>query len=222
MEQRLEAGKWPRHRHWTPYAAIVLSGGYLEAGGDGRFRVEAGDVVVHPAFDAHQNQLNGPAWVLNLPLDLLVDLPPVFRVDDLDTLERAWREDIRAAPALLRPSQVKPALVEDWPDLLAANLKDDPGLGLSEWGRTRKLGAATISRGFAAAFGITPARHRAERRVRLAWRRLMTETGPMADLALDCGYADQAHMCRAVRALTGASPKVWRGKSVQDRLKGAR
>lgn len=217
MEQRLEAGDWPRHRHWTAYAAIVLSGGYLEAGGDGRFRVEAGDVVVHTAFDAHLNRLEGRAWVLNLPLDASVDLPPVFQTGNLDDLERAWRDDMRAARALLRPTLQKPALTEDWPDLLARDLSADPRLRLGRWGREHGLSPATVSRGYASVFGVTPARHRAERQARRAWRRLTTETVPLAELALDCGYADQAHMSRHIAALTGASPKAWRGKLVQDR-----
>jgi hypothetical protein len=37
----------PRHRHLQRYAAIVLSGGYVEAGDAGRMRVRAGDVLVH-------------------------------------------------------------------------------------------------------------------------------------------------------------------------------
>lgn len=210
MEQRLEAGDWPRHRHWTPYAAIVLSGGYLEAGGDGRFRVEAGDVVVHPAFDAHQNQLSGPAWVLNLPLDPLTELPPLFRVADPDALEHAWRSDLREAAGLLHPVGLGVPLAEDWPDLLAIALRDEPTLVLGDWARAHGLAPATVSRGFMAVFGVSPSRYRAEQRTRLAWRRLMTGTAPMAELALDCGYADQAHMSRAIRASTGHSPGHWR------------
>lgn len=217
MEQRLQPGAWPRHRHRAAYAAIVLSGGYLEAGGAGRWTVEAGDVVVHPPFDAHLNHLRGQAWVLNLTLDPLTDLPPVFRVDDLDGLERAWREDPHRAAGLLVPAATARPLDQDWPDALAADLARDPGLNLGEWARKRGLSPSTVSRGFAATFGVSPARYRAERRALSAWRRLMTERAPLAELAVDCGYADQAHLTRAITALTGAPPSRWRGrKSVQD------
>lgn len=217
MEQRLEAGTLPRHRHGTAYAAIVLSGGYLEAGGDGRWRIEAGDVVSHPAFDAHQNQLIGRAWVLNLPLDLLTNLPSVFRVADPDALEKAWRKDLLEAATLLQPHALAVPLAEDWPDLLAAALKADPRLNLGDWARAHGLARATVSRGFAGVFGVTPSQYRFEQKTRLAWRRLTTDATPLAALAQDCGFADQAHMSRAVRTATGRSPSAWRRfKRIQD------
>ena len=42
-----------RHVHKRAYAALVLSGYYEEAGGSGRHRVQAGDVVLDEAFEAH-------------------------------------------------------------------------------------------------------------------------------------------------------------------------
>ena len=49
-----------RHRHEASYAALVISGGYEEAGDRGRQRARAGDVVIHGAFEAHlfQHGLN--------------------------------------------------------------------------------------------------------------------------------------------------------------------
>lgn len=220
MEQRLDAGAWPRHRHATAYAAVVLSGGYLEAGGAGRWRAEAGDVLAHPAFDAHQNVLRGRAWVLNVPLPLAADLPPVFRVADLDAVERAYRADPHQAARLLVPAAQRAPLCEDWPDLLAAALAADPALSLGDWARANGLAPAVVSRGFKATFGVTPVAFRAERRAQAAWRDLTTSTTPMSAVAHDRGFADQAHLSRAVRALTGASPRAWRDarlvKSVQE------
>lgn len=209
MEQRLDPGAWPRHRHRTAYAAVVLSGGYLEAGA-GRWRAEAGDVLAHPAFDAHQNVLKGGAWVLNIPLPLTADLPPVFRVADLDAVERAYRTDLREAARRLIPAQIRAPLIEDWPDLLAAALSADPGLSIGSWARAHGLAPAVVSRGFRATFGVSPAAFRAERRAGAAWRDLTTTATPLAAIAHDRGFADQAHLSRAVRALTGASPRVWR------------
>lgn len=198
----------------------MLAGGYLEAGGAGRWRVGAGDVLAHPAFDAHQNVLSGRAWVLNIPLPMTTDLPPVFRVADLDAIERAYRADPRAAARLLIPDHVRPPLVEDWPDLLAAALSADPGLSIGDWARANGLAPAVVSRGFKSSFGVTPAAFRAERRAQAAWRDLTTSSIPMAAVAHDRGFADQAHLSRAVRALTGASPRAWRGprlvNSVQE------
>lgn len=217
MEQRLEAGDWPRHRHRAPYAAIVLSGGYLEAGGAGRWRVEAGDVLVHPPFDAHRNELPGRAWVLNIPLPAATDLPPVFRIADPDELERRWRRDPRSAAAMLTPAAARPPLFEDWPDLLAADIRSDPSLSISAWARDWGLAPATVTRGFSASFGVAPAAFRAERRVQMALGDLMDGRASLAAVAHDRGFSDQAHMSRSIRALTGLPPRAWRMvNSVQD------
>jgi len=40
---------------------------------------------------------------------------------------------------------------------------------------------------------------------------------PLAQVAADCGYADQAHLCRDVLALTGATPTELLGELRQRR-----
>lgn len=211
-EQHLKPGVLPRHRHDAAYAALVLSGGYLEAGSRGRWRVEAGDVVAHAAFEAHQNLLTRGAVVLNLALDPRLDLPPAFRVADPDALVRAAREDSAAVSALMAPVETRAGLDEDWPDRLAADLNADPGLKLGDWARRRGLSPSTLARGFRSVFGVTPARYGAERRTLAAWRDIARCGAPLAGLACDHGFADQAHMTRAIVALTGIAPGVWRGR----------
>lgn len=218
MEQRLEAGRLARHRHKGAYAAIVLQGGYLEAGSGGRFRVEAGDVVAHGPFDAHWNWVSDGTSVLNVSLRMMTDLPPVFRVSDPDILVRIARGTSSDAESLMTPVWMQSPLVEDWPDLLAAALRKDPRVCLGRWAKKHGLAPSTLSRGFGMAFGVTPARYRAEQRAHLAWRRLMRGGAEgMASLAVDCGYSDQAHFSRSVMALTGASPRTWQQiNSIQD------
>ena len=33
---------------------------------------------------------------------------------------------------------------------------------------------------------------------------------PLSEIALDCGFADQAHLCREFSKSTGKSPAAWR------------
>src|ERR1700722_8193550 len=77
-------GNWfkPRHFHDEAYASVVLSGGYEESGNWGRFRVRAGDVLLHSPFDAHLNrgQPKG-ATILNLTLS---ETPTSFRAGSLE------------------------------------------------------------------------------------------------------------------------------------------
>ena len=47
---------------------------------------------------------------------------------------------------------------------------------------------------------------------RSVWRRLR----PGADIAADEGYADQSHLCRVSRRITGFSPEALRVRIAED------
>jgi AraC-like DNA-binding protein len=201
-----------RHRHDTAYVAIVLSGSYEECGNRGRFRVGAGDVLMHDAFDAHLNRFHfAGAQVLNL---MVTDWMPSFsigQIRDPDAIARAAELDPLEAPASLL-AQLREGYREfpDWPDILAADILRDPNCRLDSWARTHGLAAETISRGFSRVFGITPASFRAEARAHRAFELIVHGVAPLGSIAISAGFADQAHMCRAVRALTGLAPSWWR------------
>ena len=58
-----------RHVHPEPYAALVLSGGYEEAGDQGRFYVQTGQVVFHDRLETHLDRFSkAGAVILNLNL----------------------------------------------------------------------------------------------------------------------------------------------------------
>lgn len=73
--QQLPSGaSLPRHRHGEAYVALVLEGGYEEAGVLGRVRVEPGQAVLHGAFEGHRNRIGARgARVLNLTLPAGLD-----------------------------------------------------------------------------------------------------------------------------------------------------
>ena len=217
-ESRLAAGGVPRHRHDAPYAAIVLTGGYLEAGDAGRYRVEPGDVLVHGRFEAHANRIAaGGSWVVNLPLDPDHHLPSAFRSSDVDAVLELARSDLRAAAGLLTPAEVLSPMVSDWPDLLALTLMERPDTRIGRWAVEQGLTAPMVSRGFRSVFGVTPARFRLEARTRAALADLGAARETLAAIAHKHGFADQAHFSRAVSAITGLTPRMLRGgKSVQD------
>lgn len=98
--EKLEPGlSIARHRHRQGYVAVVISGGYQEAGLGGRFDLKAGDVVVHRAFDAHLDQVErAGADVINLPLPPAL-LPPVFRILLDDSRRRIARTGYAAPSA---------------------------------------------------------------------------------------------------------------------------
>jgi AraC-like DNA-binding protein len=212
--QTVEPGCLPRHRHAHAYAAVVIAGSYEEAGDQGRRRVGPGDVVVHQAWEAHLNRTPGAgAQVLNLAAP-----PTTFaafgRIDDLDRLVRAAARDPHEAAERLAAG-FRPAghPVADWPDRLAEALARADGTPLGVWAERLGVSPEQLSRGFGKVFGVTPQRFRCEARTRAALADLRSGVVPLAELALAHGFADQAHMTRSVRALSGRPPGAWRGSN---------
>ena len=132
-----------RHHHLRSYAAIVLRGGYIEAGDRGRFRAEAGDVLWHRAFEGHQDHFGARgADILNIDLPR----PPgagAGRLADPDAVVRA-AETSRSEAAFLLLEQFVPSdgWLADWPDLLAAELgagRRHPAVRLGRGDRPRAL-----------------------------------------------------------------------------------
>ena len=204
------AADLPHHSHSGAYAALVIRGSYEEAGDRGRFGVRADDVVLHECFEAHLDRVGARgATVVNIALPPDACLRHTFgTVSDPGAVLAAPRE--RAGALLL--SMFEPSLPasRDWPDVLAAALIADPFLDLTHWSDTARLAPWTVTRGFERVFGIAPSRFRVRARARRAWNAIRTTRAPLVAIAAACGFADQAHMTRAVRALTGAPPMTWR------------
>jgi AraC family transcriptional regulator len=67
-----------------------------------------------------------------------------------------------------------------------------------------------LFRAFKISVGVTPLRYVAMRRVELVCTMLKTTREPLCQLALACGFSDQAHLCRQFRRTIGTSPSAWR------------
>jgi len=207
----------PRHRHDQAYAAIILSGFYEECGSLGRFRVGPGDVVIHGRFEAHLDRF-GPkgARILNLviPKSERTLSCGAGRLQNADAIARMAETDRTSALMHLHEQLIAVAKAPlDWPDMLAADLVENPQLRLGDWARRQGLAAETLSRGFHRVFGIAPAAFRTETRARKAFVRIQAGYESLAAIAAESGFADQAHMSRATRSLTGNTPGYWRTAS---------
>jgi AraC family transcriptional regulator len=69
---------------------------------------------------------------------------------------------------------------------------------------------AHFSRSFKRTFGESPHSFIMRRRVELAARYMLTTDAPLSDIALRCGFADQAHLCHNYRQAVGQTPAAWR------------
>lgn len=86
-----------------------------------------------------------------------------------------------------------------------------------------KLSKTYFSRVFKSAYKESPYNYVLRRRMELA-KELIAETDTaLSEIALDCGMADQAHLCKTFRKVFGSTPNQWRrsSKAVQ-RTPGAR
>jgi AraC-like DNA-binding protein len=211
--QTIRSSVFERHSHDCAYVAIVLSGGYEEAGDHGRFKAVAGNAILHQRFEAHINRFpDAGAVVLNLTLPAQVSIEPgLATIADPDLIVRiAEQSHADAVKLLLCSIRQRESNYADWPDELACALIANPSLSLSTWGQRKGLMPWAISRGFMQVFGVSPAVFRARARARRAWNLVARRGEPLATIATDLGFADQSHMTRSVKLLTGTTPRMWR------------
>jgi AraC-like DNA-binding protein len=219
VETMPESFSLPRHRHLRAYATVVLAGSFEESGYAGRIRAAAGDVLIHASLDCHANQVISAGFKL-IRLDWLdrSGVGGLYHLDDVDEIARiAERNVVDAAvqleSALRAKSARSPRVRNDWPDLLQEAFAQNASTEIGAWAEGNGLAPETVSRGFAAAYGITPTVFRAELRARTAWLRVMRGHDDLCRIAADTGFADQAHMTRWIHRITGAPPAVWRRKA---------
>jgi AraC family transcriptional regulator len=72
------------------------------------------------------------------------------------------------------------------------------------------LSRSHFSRAFKHSVGLSPMEYVVVRRVERAKMMISETTEPLAEVALACGFADQAHLNRRFRDIVGISPGRWR------------
>jgi transcriptional regulator GlxA family with amidase domain len=73
-----------------------------------------------------------------------------------------------------------------------------------------QLSRSHFIRAFKASLGATPLQCLRDARIRRAQRLLLDRDIPLAQIAADTGFADQAHLTRIFHRVTGESPGAWR------------
>ncbi|GAB3351992.1 helix-turn-helix domain-containing protein [Lysobacter tyrosinilyticus] len=213
------------HRHDRPYAALVVEGEYTEVSAEGAFACSPGTLLLHPAFHLHGNRFGRHgARVVNVPMPQGIAVPDmrVLRVPHLREARDVFASDGRELADLIATSQFQAA--NDSPDwqvaLLAALTRSDASVGALS--QEVGVSAAHASRALQRTHGLGPQLLRRELRWRRALAKLHSEAS-LSSIALDCGFADQAHFTRVTQAFTGMTPGALRRqiKCVQDTTPGA-
>jgi AraC-like DNA-binding protein len=216
--ERFSGYSLPRHRHFQPYATVVLEGCFEQAGYAGRIRATAGDILIHPALDCHSNnvvsasvrlvRLNWSDHSGNGAFHRLGDIDEIARVAEKDPQDAAFLLEACLATSLCEPA----GRGNDWPDALAQALRHNPSFEIGEWAQENDLALETVSRGFKMAYGVPPTIFRAELRARSAWLRITRGSEPLCAVAARSGFSDQSHMTRWISRISGSPPSVWRDR----------
>ena len=162
-----------------PLGARALLG--LPAGELGHLDVRGEDVLGPLAVELHERLRSAPSW------------PARFAALD-DVLLRVCRPD--AAPA--------PEITEAWRLLVGGEHTVAEAADVVGWSVRRLSGRFDLE------LGVSPKTAAKIARFDRARRSLLQSSGlGLADLAVACGYYDQAHLARDFRELAGAPPSQW-------------
>lgn len=211
------------HRHGQAYAALVVDGSYWESSLEGPVLCVPGTLLLHPHFHAHGNRFGRHgARVINLPLpdQWVPKQRSIWQVDCLKDAVEVFASGPDGLSDLLahaRPAALEPTERFGWQSDFMRQLQESD-LPIARIARQAGVSDAYASRSLRHSHGLSPQLLRRELRLRRALS-LLAEDRPLADIAAACGFADQSHLSRVVRACTGLPPARLRRqvKSVQDR-----
>jgi AraC-like DNA-binding protein len=140
--------------------------------------------------------------------------PDQFSAFFIDHLGRALRAYIAIAcgemqsPPPIARGGLAPWQMRRAKDLLSYRLKGK--MRLAQVARECGLSASHFSRAFRQSLGMAPHQWLLKIRVERAKEQLLNSDASLADIAVDCGFADQSHFTRVFTKHVDASPGQWR------------
>jgi len=120
---------------------------------------------------------------------------------------------LRTYAGLPRPGAIKKGGLAPWQARRAAEMVRqslDGNIRLSDMARECGLSVSHFTRAFRKSFDMSPYRWLLERRIDRAKALLATGDIPIADIAIQSGFSDQAAFTRAFARIVGDSPARWR------------
>jgi AraC family transcriptional regulator len=92
-------------------------------------------------------------------------------------------------------------------DYIKANLAQD--LSILDLASLTSMSESHFSRSFKQSVGIAPYQYLMQQRVERAKQLLKQQAISISDIALDCGFANQTHLTKVFRQMTGVTPKAY-------------
>jgi len=219
----------PWHRHSEPCVTFVVAGAYRERLQRSTRECTARTLVLHEADELHADDFLAPSRCLGIYFDprrigMAFDRIGTVRSPALAAIAT------HAARELRRRDSVTPLVIEGLMLQMFGELSRADGGAIAPWlGRVRDEIASRfaeplthaalaanagvhpvhLARSFRRYFGITVGEMIRQLRVEHA-KSAIRGGRPLAAAALEAGFADQSHLTRTFRAVTGLTPGAFR------------
>jgi AraC family transcriptional regulator len=213
----------PAHSHAHPYFCVVLDGASVQTSGGAEWRRDRGRAYFYPAAEVQSEQFGATGgrifsadlveFGLALPrlsCELLGSAALLARrayAEHSDPL--GFEETVLSLVGMLARES---CAARAWGSIVREYLREHFAEKLSL--RAVALAAGVhpvhLSRAFPQRFGMTLGEYVRALRVDYAARELVATRRPIADIALDAGFASQAHLTRHFRARMGVAPAAYR------------
>lgn len=229
----------PLHGHSPAYFTLVLSGEYDERAGRVTRRVTAGMLLFHPSGEEHAVRFRARNTCVFriLPLEPMLEAERLARASLASALTGA-DADVHGVVARIRDQYLMgdpltPLIIDGlacelvacgagvkagaaWNRAGALRAREVVEANLSQPPSLQTLAAIagchpiTLARAFRRQFGCSIGSYLRRRRLEHASAMLRTTDLPIAIVAARSGFADQAHLTRAVRRASGFTPAALR------------
>jgi AraC family transcriptional regulator len=230
-----------RHEHQTAYVSFLLAGGYQEISREQDRNCLPGTVIWHPQTETHADRFHASGGhLLDLEVDAgwLGDAAQELQVMPRSSLFRGGLPYFLGLRIYRQLSADSGGFEEAATELLSfffagplgrrrpawfhraleiCSEIHDPQLSLGRLALSLGVHPVHVARSFRRFMGCTFGEHLAEVRIRKAFELLRNSKRPIVEVAYACGFADHAHLCRALKKSTGQTPSAFR-KRIQTGL----
>jgi AraC family transcriptional regulator len=114
---------------------------------------------------------------------------------------------VRKPPLEFKANGLPQSQLERVIDYMKANLTQD--LSILDLATLASMSESHFSRSFKQSVGIAPYQYLMQQRVERAKQLLEKQSIAISTIALDCGFANQTHLTKVFRQITGMTPKAY-------------